>query len=252
MTLERLVQIQIGMLATVGAMMLGLGSGDATLPLLVLFAAITSLVFTDVLNWLCLNRIVANVAAVLALFSCLGDFIQQDIPGKLLAVANLLVYLQVILFYQRKHDRLYWQLIVLSLLQVVVSAALNVPVGFGILLLVYAALAISTLTFFFLHREVMRVTELGRSRRPGEAASRVVNQETRMWHCLLESTPRVTSPVNGRRITTRLKERGLISQIVAMGVTTLVLSLVLFYSFPRLGVGGGRAMVSRSVSLVGF
>jgi protein-glutamine gamma-glutamyltransferase len=252
MTLERPVQIQIGMLAMVGAMMLGLGSGDATLPLLVLFAAITSLVFTDVLNWLCLNRIVANVAAVLALFSCLADFIQQDIPGKLLAVANLLVYLQVILFYQRKHDRLYWQLIVLSLLQVVVSAALNVPVGFGILLLVYAALAISTLTFFFLHREVMRVTELGRRRRPGEAASRVVHQATPIWHCLLESTPHVTSAVNGRRITTRLTERGLISQIVAMGVTTLVLSLVLFYSFPRLGVGGGRAMVSRSVSLVGF
>lgn len=252
MKLERLVQIQIAMLATVGAMMLGLGSGDATLPLLVLFAAITSLMFTDVLNWLCLNRIVANVAAMLALFSCLGDFIQQDIPGKLLAVANLLVYLQVILFYQRKHDRLYWQLIVLSLLQVVVSAALNVPVEFGMLLLVYAALAISTLTFFFLHREVTRITGLGRGRRVGGTASRAANQSTPVWHGLLESAPRVTSPLSGRRIMARLKERGLTSQIVAMGATTLVLSLVLFYSFPRLGAGGGRAMLVRSVSLVGF
>lgn len=252
MKLERLVQIQIGMLATVGAMMLGLGSGDATLPLLVFFAAVTSLMFTDVLNWLCLNRIVANIGAMLALFSCLGDFLQQDIPGKLLAVANLLVYLQVILFYQRKHDRLYWQLIVLSLLQVVVSAALNVPVEFGVLLLVYAALAISTLTFFFLHREVLRVTGPRHVRRPDGTAARSTNHAKPAWQCLLESTPRVTSPLSGQRILARLRERGLIPQIVAMGATTLVLSLVLFYSFPRLGVAGGRAMLARSVHLVGF
>ncbi len=252
MKLERLVQIQIGMLATLGAMMLGLGSEDVTLPLLVFFAATTSLVFTDSLNWLCLNRIIANVVAVLALFSCLGDFIHQDVPGKLLAVANLLVYLQVVLFYQRKHDRLYWQLIVLSLLQVVVAAALNVPVEFGMLLLVYAALAISTLTFFFLHREVTRVTELGRGRGPGATTSQIADHSKPAWHGLLESTPRVTSPLSGRRILTRLRQHGLISQIVAMGATTLVLSLVWFYSFPRLGVAGGRAMLSRSVSLVGF
>jgi protein-glutamine gamma-glutamyltransferase len=222
------------------------------LPLLVLFAAATSLIFTDVLKWLCLNRGIANLAALLALFSCLSDFLHPDLRGRLLAVANLLVYLQVILFYQRKKDRLYWQLILLSLLQVVVSAALNVPVEFGLLLMVYAVLAISTLTFFFLHREVERVGRMGRggTRRP-KAAS-VPEAPVLVWRRLLESVPRATASLSERRMLSELKTRGLVSQVVAMGVTTLVFSLVLFYASPRLGVSGGMAVIPRARSLVGF
>jgi protein-glutamine gamma-glutamyltransferase len=252
MKLERWVQIQVGLLATVGAMLLGVARGDALLPLLVLFAAASSLVFTDALNWLRLNRGIANLAALLALFICLGDFLHEGLQGQLLAVANLLVYLQVILFYQRKNDRLYWQLIVLSLLQVVVAAALNVPVEFGLLLMVYAALAISTLTFFFLHREVMRCVRLGRGRvrQPAEGAS--AESRAPVWGRLLESAPRVTALLSGRRIVSQLAARGLFLQIVAMAVTTLVFSLVLFYSSPRLGISGGRAVILRARNLVGF
>ena len=56
-----------------------------------------------------------------------------------MAIANLLIYLQIVLFYQQKNPRLYWQLTVLSLLQVVVSAALNVGFEFGLVLILYGS-----------------------------------------------------------------------------------------------------------------
>jgi len=252
MKLERFVQIHVGALATVGAMLLGVARGDALLPLLVLFAAATSLIFTDTLNWLRLNRGIANLAALIALFACLSDFFDAGIRGQLLAVANLLVYLQVILFYQRKSDRLYWQLIVLSLLQVVVSAALNVPVEFGLLLMVYAALAISTLTFFFLHREVVRVVRLGRVPVRRRAAAGAAEPREAAWRRLLDSSPKVNALLSGRLLIAQVTSRGLYSQITVMGVTTLIFSLVLFYAAPRSGVSWGRAVVPRAQSLVGF
>ena len=252
MKLERSVQIHVGLLATVGAMLLGVARGDALLPLLVLFAAATSLVFTDSLNWLRLNRGIANLAALIALFSCLSDFFEAGIRGQLLAVANLLVYLQVILFYQRKNDRLYWQLIVLSLLQVVVSAALNVPVEFGLLLMIYAALAISTLTFFFLYREVARVVRLGRAPLRRRSASEPREPREPAWRRLLDSSPKVNALLSGRQVIAQVTARGLFSQITAMGLTTLVFSLVLFYAAPRSGVSWGRAVIPRAQNLVGF
>ena len=96
--------------------------------------------------------------------------------AQLLAIANLLIYLQIVLFYQRKNPRLYWQLTVLSLLQVVVSAALNVGFEFGLVLILYAVTAFSTLAVLHVHREGLRVIESaarGRMRREGSAKSAV-------------------------------------------------------------------------------
>src|SRR5205809_902710 len=75
-------------------------------------------------------------------------------------VPALLVYLQVILFFQEKNPRLYWQMILLSLLQVVVGAALHLGFAFGVLLLLYTVVALSTMILFFIHRETERHAEL--------------------------------------------------------------------------------------------
>jgi len=252
MKLERIVQIHIGLMASVGAMLLGVAQGDMLLPMLVVFAAATSVVFTDALNWVRLNRWIANLAALIALFVSLIDFFDEaGIQSQLQAVANLLVYLQIVLFYQRKSNRLYWQLIVLSLLQVVVSAALNVPVEFGLLLLLYAALAISTLTFFFVHREISRITTLGRSR-PRLAAVRQRRPRKPPWRRLLDARPRVATLMVGRRVAAEVLGRGLSYQIVVMGATTLMFCLVLFYSAPRSESSTSRVVASRAQSLVGF
>ena len=78
MKLERIVQIHVAALAIIGAVLLGMGQQSPLLPLLAVFAAVTSVVFTDILGWFQLNRFVANLAMLFALFFSLNDFFQPD------------------------------------------------------------------------------------------------------------------------------------------------------------------------------
>ena len=77
------------------------------------------------------------MAALLAVVFSVSNFFHVSSEDQLLAVANLLVYLQVVLLFQKKTGRMYWQLLVLNVLQVVVGAALDLDMLFGLLLVVY-------------------------------------------------------------------------------------------------------------------
>src|SRR5687768_3887562 len=132
MSLTRRLQISMAALVALGTVLLGLGQPTSVMPLLAIFAAGTSLLFTDVLGWFRLHRVVANLAAVAAAVFSLWNFFHDNSQEQLLSIANLLSILLMILLYQEKNDRLYWQIAVLSLLQVVVAAALNLGLLFGL------------------------------------------------------------------------------------------------------------------------
>jgi hypothetical protein len=136
MTVERLLQIHIATLTALGTLLLGMGQRNPILPVLAIFASVTSVIFTDSLRWFRLNRSLANIAALGAVLMSSIDFWTNASEQQLLAIANLLVYLQIILLYQPKIERRYWELALLSLLQVVVAAALNLGFEFGFLLVI--------------------------------------------------------------------------------------------------------------------
>src|SRR5688500_10206819 len=140
MNIDRALQLNTSALAIMGAVFLGLGHESAVLPLALAVAAVMSATLTSILKWLRLNRIVANVVALAAVIWSLRNFLYITSEGQLLAIADMLVYLQIVLLFQDKTGRVYWQLIVLSLLQVVVAAALHLGPQFGVLLAVYMAL----------------------------------------------------------------------------------------------------------------
>jgi transglutaminase-like putative cysteine protease len=160
MFVQRMLQISIATLTVLGPLLLGAGDRFPVLPLWVLVAAVTSLWVTDTVGWLRLNRTLTNVAAVAAVALSLSELSQFRGGGDILSIARLLAYLQVILLFQQKEFRTYWQLVVLSLLQVIVAAAFNQGASFGLLLVVYLFVAIVTLALFFLYRE--RVLAEGR------------------------------------------------------------------------------------------
>ena len=256
MKLERIVQIHVAALAIIGAVLLGMGQQSSLLPLLAVFAAVTSVVFTDILGWFRLNRLVANLAALFALFFSLNDFLQPDMRAQLMAIANLLIYLQIVLFYQQKNPRLYWQLTVLSLLQVVVSAALNVGFEFGLVLILYAVVAFSTLAVLHVHREGLRVVELAarwRSQRDErEGAERSSGEAAGRWQRWLRREP-VTRPlISSARLGRQVIAGGLLRQIAAIGFSTLVFAFVLFFAAPRLDSSTRRNYQARATRLVGF
>ena len=155
MNIERIVQIHVAVLASLGALFLSMGKEAPPLYWLVAVSAGLSLIFTDWLGWLRLHRGLANLAALLALGLSMNEFFSRaNTNSQLLAIANLLIYLQSVLFFQQKSPRIYWQLMVLSLLEVVVAAVLQVGAEFGLLLAIYSGCSLSTLVFFYLHREV--------------------------------------------------------------------------------------------------
>ncbi len=75
---------------------------------------------------------------------------------QLVAVTYVLLFLQVILFFQVKGDRIYWQLIVLSVAQTAVASALCTGLLFALLLVVYIVLGVLALAVLVMHRELAR------------------------------------------------------------------------------------------------
>ena len=83
-----------------------------------------------------------------------GPFLRpSSVEIRFLSVANLLIHLQIVLLFQHKTTRIYWQLIVLSMLQVVVAAALNLFFLFGAILILYLFVTLTAMLLFFIHRE---------------------------------------------------------------------------------------------------
>jgi protein-glutamine gamma-glutamyltransferase len=254
MNVERLLQMHVAALATIGAVLLSMGQRDSLLPLLGIFAALTSVVFTDTLRWFSLHRMVANLTAVVALFVSLNGFFETDTRGQLAAIAKLLTYMQVALFYQRKTPRVYWQLSLLSLLQVVVAAALNTRFEFGVLLVLYAALAIATVALLFVHRELLSVAGTApgtpRGLRRSHAAGRPESgSPSARW---LLRTPLLTPPATTEPWSRQIVGWGFAKQVAGLAVTTLVFALVLFFAAPRLDSVSRRAWHVRAQHVVGF
>ena len=159
MSAERLLQVLLATLVALGALLLGMGQDAYGLTLLALVVAASSILVTDITGWVRINRPIANLAALIAVALSLSDFFEiagTDSHTQLLAIANLLVYLQIVLLYQEKTVRIYWQLLALSLLQVVVAAALSESLLFGFLVVLYAVLAIGAMTLILLYSEQKR------------------------------------------------------------------------------------------------
>ena len=154
MRVERNLQICTAAVAVNGTVLLGIGERAPELPMMMFMAAILSLVFTDFLGWIRLPRIIANIVMLAVAAMALGDFINSTSQLQLYAVANLLVYVQIVILFQKKTPRLYGHLAIFSLLQVVVASLLSVGVVFGAMLFVYSVLAFMTLALYCIYRQV--------------------------------------------------------------------------------------------------
>jgi len=240
MKVERLLQINIAAMAALSTLLLGVGQGNLLFPLIAVFAAVTSVLFTDIFGWFRLHRYIANAAALLAAVWVLADFVYRGRGlEQLISISNLLISLQIVLLYQSKSPRIYWQLAVLSLLQVVVASALSSGMAQGMLVIAFMLLSLTALILFF----VVRESQYGAPQQPrhGEepppisptapVAFALNEPEANAWRML---TPRLAR------------------QTALICVLALSFSAVMFYTAPRFGgkgwrsSGGGRGNVGFS------
>jgi hypothetical protein len=239
MHLQRLLHANFALLAILASLILGLGQRSFVLPMFGLVAAVAAWYWTDVRGRFRISGAAANLAALIAAGITALDFSNAEQGQQLLSVANLLMYLQIIVLWQEKTVRIYWQLMSLSLLEVVVAAALADSVLFGVLLTAYFVLATSALVLLFLWRESLQFSDrvlspdavLGPlSARYGgfqRATHRRGWWSTSAWtrgDCVGLAAPSLLHRLVGRLV-------------VTTGVLAVVLGAVLFLLIPRSGRG---------------
>ena len=135
--IEKTLQILIAAMAVMGTYLLSSGQDLTVLPPLMLGVAISSVYLTDIKKRFVMGPALSSIVAISAAVVAAWQMVAQLGPSPFVAMANLLSYLEVVLLYQRKTPRVYWQLVMLSLLQVVVSTALSAELGYGIMIMMF-------------------------------------------------------------------------------------------------------------------
>jgi protein-glutamine gamma-glutamyltransferase len=156
MYLERLLQINMATMAALGALLLGMGQRSVESPLMVAMGAAAAVWLTDITGKLQIRQVTANLLMVVcAVFS----FHNLSLLGNELQVftfARFLIFIQIILLFQKKDEWKYWLLVMLSLLEVMVAALFSQGIFFGVLLALYMLLGFSCMTLLMLHRQWKR------------------------------------------------------------------------------------------------
>jgi transglutaminase-like putative cysteine protease len=238
MDLPKLLSVLMATLAALGGLMSAMGQRSVWPAVLLVAAAMVSVAVTDVAGWVRLGRNTAAVAALVILVFFVRSGLRLDGEARLLALADLLVYLQLILLFQKKDERVFWWLAVMSLLQVIVAAGFSQGFGFGVLLAIYMLIGLTAMTLLVLYRGGRPLSRL-RLRTDGKSQIEQTG-----------GTPEFTSsPVPGGRAGV---VRELFARLAVMGAGILVLAAVIFFTVPRLGRPAWRGAVLSTRQLVGF
>jgi len=238
---EGKLQTCIAIMAALAIMMLGTSQDSTTLPAVGLLVAFASLVFTDLLGWFSLHPYVAGAAGVVAGGNAFVQSQAGGLDSQFLAVANLLIHLQIILLFQKKSRRINWQLITLSLLQVVVAAALNLFVLFGPLLVMYTCVAIVAMLLFFQWRQLETFTDPS-----AQATSNADNSVSVLAMQPITANAELTSR-QPKQKRTSFGKTAFFWEFFQLGVSTIVVSAAVFLLMPRFGNEVWRAK-SKSVT----
>lgn len=131
------LKLLFALLSCLGGVVLGTSPETEALPVIAVFFAGFGFLFVDTLKWFALPAPVAYGGMGLAAAYCVLNFTDLDRPGnpQIVAVAELLVMVQGILMLQEKNRRIFEQLGVFCLLQLVVAAVFSDAIYYGLLLL---------------------------------------------------------------------------------------------------------------------
>ena len=218
------------------------------LPVIACFFAIFGLVFVDLLKWFSLPPPIAYIAlGAIALYS-IGRFNENGLAiaddQQMEIVAELLVLVQAVLMLQRKNRRIFEQLSIFCLLELVVAAIFNDALSYGLLLLPLGVVGAGALTLL---QTYQMSEEAFAAHATPAAADASGSQGVRTW-----TTGSAAS----------FSRAGLLLPRVTFTVLTpavLLVALFFFYGLPRTNIAansgsGGRVLVgfSESVRLAQF
>ncbi|MGA2032528.1 MAG: DUF3488 and transglutaminase-like domain-containing protein [Thermoguttaceae bacterium] len=239
--LPRLLSVNVAVLVSLATLFLGMGERSPWTPLLVWLAALAAVALCDFTGWFYLNRTAAAAAGLAAVVFSFRQLLHLGGDARILALADLLSYLQVILLFQKKDQHLYWELIGLSFLQVAVATSFNQGIWFGMLLVLWMLIGLSAMALVFLYGQ-WQACQTGRDLPPPAAAGN-------RWPLVAAAPVFVSSPAGTNRAGI---VRELFARLGMIGIGTLILTLVIFFTIPRLGQPAWRGALLAKKHLVGF
>ena len=136
-TAKRALQLNLLVMVLLSGLLLGWSMDSIPILVVAIAGAILGFVICDWFKLFRIEGVLANVVTWGILLFVMWDFFSIDGPAKLVAVATMLTYLTNVLMFQRKTPRLIWQLLALSLLQVVLGAIFSLDFEAGMLFLCY-------------------------------------------------------------------------------------------------------------------
>ena len=234
LNIKRLMQISLLTVVLISSILLALSTNSLGLFLVASICAVGGFVLTDLLKWFRIEGWLANVVSIAILILAMKDFFYVDSSGKLIAVSNLLVYLQGVLMFQVKTPRLNWQILVLSLLQVVITTIFSVGFSNSYLLLFYFIATGLAMVFQTIYTERVDVERRNKSVIPKMKAVSSRSAAAPLSAAFSSSTA-FTTPLtlfddSGYRQKTLLR---VVGRLFYWMIASLMFTLVLFLMAPR-------------------
>lgn len=231
--------IYFGILATMIAGLVGLGQESWSLPTLVFISVLVGVLYTDLLRWFSIHRFLVYVLMITGAIIAVGQFLGDAAANRLLAVGNLLVYVQLPLIFQKKTKRVFEQWGVFLLLELVVGALVNDNVLYGVLML--PILAIGTAAMIALAQYASQL-------RHGESQSESISIWAKWMHWIgressaskrrsgvsLAATDSLESLATRSSLNHISRWRSI---ILPVSFSVLLFSAAYFYTLPRTQVG---------------
>ncbi len=154
--------LHFAVIACLTAMLVATGTGSFFLPIFIFFVSTAAYIFVDRLEWFELGRIGSYVGMLAVTTFSIASYLYSAFSvssesGQLLAIAGLLVYPEAVLFLQRKNLRVYEQMAVFLLLEMIVAALVNDNIVFGILLAPIMLLWVSSLFLFSRYATLVQI-----------------------------------------------------------------------------------------------
>lgn len=217
------------------------------LPVIACFFAAVGFVFVDWLKWFSLPPTAAYLSlGAIAMYSVTrfpllwGEDMSVADDMQMVLVAELLVMVQAVLMLQRKNRRIFEQLAIFCLLELVVAAIFNDAISYGLLLLPLGLVGAAALAMLQT-QAIVDEAFVGESPTPRSAS---VGRESRIV------TAAVGAEDSFRRSGLALPK----ATTTVLAPAVLMIAALFFYGLPRTnptgqGAGGRRALVGFSESI---
>jgi len=214
-----------------------------TIPLVVL-----SYRYTERKHRFHLSQVWVNTFGILAVVLTGFEYFQQQFGSRTetgaFAGAHLLVFLTWIVLFQKKENRQYWSLCVLSGLHVAVGAVLTNSEIYGFFIFVYLFFILWTLTVYSLFRDVEKYSHSKANREPDDAAEFEDDSSQIASHQSLPGFREESRDSQGFASVHVLRQERWINSRFAWSVfnmasLVLVISAFFFFLIPRRWMGEG-------------